>query len=100
MNGTIIDLGKDFGKKEKTFSTLILGVVALGFLGLQMYHIVPPGHRGISVTLGKVNPAELPEGITFKWPFIQRIQRFPRIPRRTPGKSVAVYRRIHNSLRS
>lgn len=87
MNGTIIDLGKDFGKKEKTFSTLILGLVALGFLGLQMYHIVPPGHRGISVTLGKVDPAELPEGITFKWPFIQRILDFPIMQLKADGKA-------------
>jgi regulator of protease activity HflC (stomatin/prohibitin superfamily) len=87
MNGTIIDLGKDFGRKEKTFSTLIVIVAALGFLGLQMYHIVPPGHRGISVTLGKVNPIELPEGITFKWPFIQRVLDFPIMQLKADGKA-------------
>lgn len=87
MNGTVIDLGKDFGRKEKTFSTLILIVVVLGFLGLQMYHIVPPGHRGISITLGKVNPNELPEGITLKWPFIQRILDFPIMQLKADGKA-------------
>jgi prohibitin 2 len=87
MNGTVIDLGKDFGRKEKAFSTLIITVVALGFLGLQCYHIVPPGHRGISVTLGKVNPSELPEGITFKWPFVQRILDFPIMQLKADGRS-------------
>jgi regulator of protease activity HflC (stomatin/prohibitin superfamily) len=87
MNGTIIDLGKDFGRKEKTFSTILFIVAALGFLGLQMYHIVPPGHRGISVTLGKVNPIELPEGITFKWPFIQRVLDFPIMQLKADGKA-------------
>jgi prohibitin 2 len=87
MNGTIIDLGKDFGRKEKTFSSIILILVAVGFMGLQMYHIVPPGHRGISVTLGKVNPTELPEGITFKWPFIQRILDFPIMQLKADGKA-------------
>lgn len=87
MNGTVIDLGKDFGRKEKTLSTLIFIIAALGFLALQMYHIVPPGHRGISVTLGKVSPQELPEGITFKWPFIQRVLDFPIMQLKADGKA-------------
>lgn len=87
MNGTVIDLGRDFGRKEKTFSSIIIILAAIGFLGLQMYHIVPPGHRGISVTLGKVNPIELPEGITFKWPFIQRILDFPIMQLKADGKA-------------
>ncbi len=87
MNGTIIDIGGNFGRKEKTFSSLILILVVIGFLGLQTYHIVPPGHRGISVTLGKVNPNELPEGITFKWPFIQRILDFPIMQLKADGKA-------------
>ena len=87
MNGTIIDLGKDFGRKEKAFSSIILVMVVVGFMALQMYHIVPPGHRGISITLGKVNPLELPEGITFKWPFIQRILDFPIMQLKADGRA-------------
>lgn len=87
MNGTIIDLGRDFGGKEKAVSTLVLALAAAAFIGLQMYHIVPPGHRGISVTLGKVNPDELPEGITFKWPFIQRILDFPIMQLKADGRA-------------
>jgi regulator of protease activity HflC (stomatin/prohibitin superfamily) len=87
MTGQVIDLGKDFGKKERTLTTIILGIVLFGFLTFQMYHIVPPGHRGISITLGKVNPTELPEGIGFKWPFIQRILDFPIMQLKADGKA-------------
>ena len=87
MNGPIIDLGKDFGRKEKAFSSIILVMLVVGFMALQMYHIVPPGHRGISITLGKVNPLELPEGITFKWPFIQRILDFPIMQLKADGRA-------------
>lgn len=87
MNGRVIDLGEEFGKHQKTFSSVIVIFVVLAFLAMQMYHIVPPGHRGISVTLGKVNAAELPEGITFKWPFIQRIIDFPIMQLKADGRA-------------
>lgn len=65
-------------QKPNWLATFGLGGAALAlFLGFQMFHIVPPGHRGISVFLGKVDPSERPEGITFKWPFIEVIKNFP-----------------------
>lgn len=87
MNGRVIDLGEEFGKRQKTFSGLIFILVIIAFGAMQMYHIVPPGHRGISVTLGKVNPVELPEGITFKWPFVQRIIDFPIMQLKADGRA-------------
>jgi regulator of protease activity HflC (stomatin/prohibitin superfamily) len=87
MNGTVIDLGGGFGGREKLVGRLVLLLVPLVFLGLQIYHIVPPGHRGISVTLGKVAPVELPEGITLKWPFIQRILDFPIMQLKADGRA-------------
>jgi prohibitin 2 len=87
MNGKVIDLEKDFGRKEKNMAKLIVTLIVATFLGLQTYHIVPPGHRGISVTLGRVNPAEVPEGIVFKWPFIQRIIDFPIMQLKADGKA-------------
>ena len=87
MNDKIIDLEKDFGRREKNMAKLIVTLIVVGFLALQTYHIVPPGHRGISVTLGKVNPAEVPEGIVFKWPFIQRIIDFPIMQLKADGKA-------------
>jgi prohibitin 2 len=35
--------------------------------------IVPPGHRGVLVTLGKVSPEFKPEGFGFKTPFITTV---------------------------
>ena len=35
--------------------------------------IIPPGHRGVSVTLGKVYPVAVGEGITLKKPWIEAI---------------------------
>lgn len=59
-------------------ATFGLGGAALAlFLGFQTFHIVPPGHRGISVFLGKVDPSQRPEGLTFKWPFVETIKNFP-----------------------
>jgi prohibitin 2 len=87
MNGTVIELGNDFGRKEKAVTKIVIILAAISFLALQMYHIVPPGHRGISITLGKVNPTELPEGITFKWPFIQRILDFPIMQLKADGRA-------------
>ena len=31
MSGQVIDLGRDFGKKERTLTTIILGIVLVGF---------------------------------------------------------------------
>jgi regulator of protease activity HflC (stomatin/prohibitin superfamily) len=51
----------------------VVGIVALAILGFSCFHVVPPGHRGISVTWGKVNPGAKDEGLTFKKPFIEDI---------------------------
>lgn len=35
--------------------------------------IIPPGHRGVLVTMGKVSPVFAPEGLGFKMPFITSV---------------------------
>jgi len=50
---------------------VIAAIVALALL--TSFHVVPPGHRGVSVTLGKVSPIVRDEGLTFKKPFIEKI---------------------------
>ncbi len=35
--------------------------------------MIPPGHRGISVTLGKVSPIFAPEGLGVKLPFVTKV---------------------------
>jgi prohibitin 2 len=49
---------------------LIFVVVIVASTGT---YVVPPGHRGIQVTLGKVSPVFKPEGFGFKTPFVTSI---------------------------
>ncbi len=35
--------------------------------------VIPPGHRGVLVTMGKVSPVFAPEGLGFKMPFITSV---------------------------
>lgn len=53
------------------------GILLAIILLMSCYHIVPPGYRGISVTLGKVGPVAKGEGLSFKKPFIEKIYDFP-----------------------
>lgn len=60
-------------KKVKTW--IIVAVVALLLLiaGASAFTIVPAGHAGVIVTLGKVNERVLDEGMHFKAPFVQQV---------------------------
>ena len=61
----------------KTLAMLIGGAVLLFVVilgGSQATHVVPPGHRGVRVTLGKVAPGFEQEGFVMKPPFITRIE--------------------------
>lgn len=53
----------------------LLLLVAVGLL--MSFHIVPPGHRGVKVTLGTVSKSYLPEGISMKMPFITKVDDVP-----------------------
>lgn len=54
-----------------------VGLVIILFLvlatGLNSVHTVPPGYRGVVVTLGKVSEVNLGEGLQFKLPYVQKI---------------------------
>ncbi len=53
-------------------------ILFFGFMILSTaWHIVPPGHRGAVVTLGKVSPNPFPEGFSFKVPFITNVVNVP-----------------------
>jgi prohibitin 2 len=60
----------------KSFLRLIIIVIVLIALS-RSCAIVPPGHRGVSVTLGKVSPNIRGEGLNFKKPFIETIVKIP-----------------------
>ena len=57
---------------KKILTLSILGVVAL-LLVLTSFYIVSPGHRGVKVTLGKVEQRSFANGLGVKWPFISKV---------------------------
>lgn len=60
---------------ERADKWLIAGIaVVVGFVMVfGSFKIVPPGHRGIAVTLGRVQENYRHEGITFKLPLVTKI---------------------------
>lgn len=63
-------------KELKLIIAAALGIFAIP-VGCASYKIVDPGHRGVSITLGKVSPQALPEGLNFKKPFIESVIEVP-----------------------
>ena len=59
--------------KLKKFIPAIVVVVLLALVALASFEIVPAGHTGVVVTLGKVNENVLQEGFHFKIPFVQDV---------------------------
>jgi prohibitin 2 len=52
---------------------LVIAVVVLIVLMISGTFIIPPGHRGILITMGKVSPVFAPEGFGFKLPFVTTV---------------------------
>ena len=64
----------DFIEKHPARSAALLIILLVVLVtGLDCLHSVPPGHRGVVVTLGKVRSVNLGEGLQFKLPYIQTI---------------------------
>lgn len=66
----------------------VLGGLILIFL-FSCFHVVPPGHRGVSITFGKVDGRVRGEGITFKKPFMEQILDFSIRQRTVEGQAGA-----------
>ncbi|NJM09676.1 MAG: hypothetical protein HC883_01895, partial [Bdellovibrionaceae bacterium] len=49
--------------------TTIIGIFVLVVLLVGSTYVIPPGHRGVLVTMGKVSSVFAPEGLGFKMPF-------------------------------
>ena len=66
-----------FGRPIPSFVPRLIGVAILLFalilLASSGTYVVPPGFRGVEVTLGKVSPQFRPEGFGLKQPFVTRI---------------------------
>lgn len=62
------------GKKfVAVFAVCVAALIVLS----DCWHIVPPGHRGVRVTLGSVDQNMVHEGFAWKLPFMQRISDVP-----------------------
>ena len=60
-----------FKWKKVVIPAIIL--VLLIIIGTSSFAIVPAGHTGVVVTMGKVNEGTLQEGLHFKLPFVQQV---------------------------
>ena len=63
---------KNVQQNRKLIGTGLLVVAALAFLVGGTF-IIPPGHRGVLVTMGKVSPVFAPEGLGFKFPLLTTV---------------------------
>ena len=48
-------------------------IITVGVLAMSSTFIIPPGHRGVLVTMGKVSPVFAPEGLGFKLPLVTTV---------------------------
>lgn len=73
---------------------LSVGLIILVFVAavIGSTFIIPPGHRGVLVTMGKVAPVFAPEGLGFKLPFITTV-----IPISVRQKSVVAKAECYSS---
>lgn len=60
-------------KNMQKFFAIGLTVFIVVILAFSASFIVPPGHRGVLVTMGGVSPTFAPEGLGFKAPFITSV---------------------------
>ncbi len=60
-------------KQSSGFVKIAAIAVIVAILLFGTSYIIPPGHRGILVTLGKVSDVFAPEGIGFKLPFVTTV---------------------------
>ncbi len=51
----------------------VVAVILVILIAVSCLTIVPPGHTGVAVTLGRVEEGVLQEGLHFKLPFIQNV---------------------------
>jgi prohibitin 2 len=71
-----VDPAEEFFRNLKQNMNLIkigLVVLVLTVLGTGGTFIIPPGHRGVLVTMGKVSPVFAPEGLGFKLPLVTTV---------------------------
>lgn len=71
LGGTIFT--KIFYNKKPNILIYLLSIVLI--LGSMSFSIIPTGYTGVKETFGQINPNTLPNGLNFKIPLIQSIQK-------------------------
>jgi regulator of protease activity HflC (stomatin/prohibitin superfamily) len=61
--------------KMKTTAIVVVILLFAAFLLLNCFTIIPAGHTGVVLTLGKVNDRVMQEGFHLKAPFVQEVVR-------------------------
>ncbi len=65
---------KDGTLSLKKIVLTIVVVLLLAVVGFGSVVVVPPGHTGVLITMGKVSDTVLQEGMSFKIPFVQKVE--------------------------
>lgn len=60
-------------KQFFSYVTVAISIFVILVIAAAGTYTIPPGHRGIAVTMGKVAPIFKPEGFGFKMPFITTV---------------------------
>jgi len=83
-----------YGSLPHNFQVPIARIIGVGILVFVVVilassttYVVTPGNRGVKVTLGKVQPNYLKQGLGFKSPFITRVVQVPIRQRTQPLKA-------------
>lgn len=74
---TFEELNKDGSVKRKGSKAIkwcVIGVAAL-IIACNAFTIIPAGHTGVVMTLGKVSENVMQEGLNFKIPFVQSVEK-------------------------
>lgn len=59
---------QDPNAKVAGLGLVLVALVLLGIATFSCFTVIEPGHRGVRVTMGKVSPEPLVEGLAWKWP--------------------------------
>lgn len=67
-----VDFIRNFRHNGSTIM-MAIGVLVAVVLVIGATYVIPPGHRGVLVTMGKVSSVFAPEGLGFKMPFVTTV---------------------------
>src|ERR1700727_2304317 len=75
-------------KNVRPLGFILVAIAAA--IGLSSCHVVPPGYRGVKVTLGQVDPNPMSEGVAFYIPGVQTV-RDQSVQQHTEGDKTVCY---------